>query len=68
MGTPGWIAPEVYSQYQMPSRYSDVWSLGCTVYELYYGKSPFSGSSEDQCRDSTVFFREENVNDLFVDG
>ena len=34
IGSIGWIAPEVLdkSSYE---RYADIWSLGCTVYELF---------------------------------
>lgn len=41
IGTPYYMAPEVF---QHPPRYSeksDVWSLGCTIYEMASSKPPF---------------------------
>jgi len=39
---PYWIAPEVItSETIIPEPPSDVWSLGCTVIELYTGQPPF---------------------------
>ncbi|RHN56534.1 putative mitogen-activated protein kinase kinase kinase STE-STE11 family [Medicago truncatula] len=39
-GSPMWMAPEVVRrEYQGPE--SDVWSLGCTVIEIFTGKSPW---------------------------
>ena len=39
-GTPYWMAPEVVKQSGY-SRFSDIWSLGCTVYELLFKKPPW---------------------------
>jgi serine/threonine protein kinase len=35
------MAPEVVRQ-SGHNRYADIWSLGCTVYELYMRKPPWS--------------------------
>ena len=46
--TPYWSAPELIRREDRapPSRFSDVWSLGCTVYEMVVGQPPWS--EEDQ--------------------
>lgn len=40
-GTANWIAPEIIKQ-QEHSRYSDIWSLGCTIIEMCTGEPPWS--------------------------
>jgi hypothetical protein len=36
-GTPNWMAPETVKKLEY-SRFSDIWSLGCTVIEMSTGK------------------------------
>lgn len=40
-GTPYWMAPEVISMHEEIVAASDIWSLGCTVIELYTGNPPY---------------------------
>ncbi|MCQ2818244.1 MAG: mitogen-activated protein kinase kinase kinase [archaeon] len=39
-GTPNWMAPEVVKSKET-TRFSDIWSIGCTVIEMIQGKPPW---------------------------
>ncbi|CCW61901.1 unnamed protein product [Phytomonas sp. EM1] len=43
-GTPLYMAPELIQE-QPYDHKADLWSLGCILYELYYGKPPFNTNS-----------------------
>ena len=40
-GTPNWMAPEIIKS-EGATRYSDVWSIGCTIIEMFSGKPPYN--------------------------
>lgn len=40
-GTPNWMAPEIVKKGEA-TRFSDIWSIGCTVIEMFQGKPPWS--------------------------
>ena len=50
-GTAGYIAPEVLNKRQYDNK-SDIWSLGCILYELCTFKPPVDASSLDSLLES----------------
>jgi cell division control protein CDC15 len=40
-GTPYWMAPEVIEMSGHVTSVCDIWSVGCTVFELLTGKPPY---------------------------
>ena len=43
-GTPYYMAPELFSDEGVYSFASDMWALGCVLFELATGKPPFSAT------------------------
>ena len=41
-GTPNYMAPEIVKNNDIITRFSDIWSVGCTVIEMINGKPPWS--------------------------
>ena len=39
-GTPNWMAPEIILN-SKATRYSDIWSIGCVILEMYQGEPPY---------------------------
>ena len=44
-GTPFYMAPELFQEEGVHSFYSDLWSLGCVLFELASGQPPFASTS-----------------------
>ena len=47
LGSVQWMAPEVVKEDGCGSK-SDIWSLGCTVVEMFVGGSPWGDLIDDQ--------------------
>src|SRR5262249_1948462 len=45
LGTPDYIAPEQAEDSGAAKQWSDIYSLGCTLYHLLAGKPPFRGAT-----------------------
>lgn len=56
-GTPNWMAPESV-RYLEYTRFSDIWSLGCLVIEMFTGLPPWSECSNTMA----VLFQLYNIN------
>ena len=44
-GTPSYSAPEVFNDNAYDLYVADIWSLGATLYVLYFGELPFNGKN-----------------------
>ncbi len=54
VGTPSHLAPEV-TEIQRWSFELDIWALGCTFYEMFYGHSLFQATSTDLARSHSAW-------------
>ncbi|KAK9457386.1 kinase-like protein [Dipodascopsis uninucleata] len=48
MGTPNYMAPEALTDVSQVGRPSDVWSCGCIIYQMFYGKPPYATYNQHQ--------------------
>ena len=48
VGTVNFLAPEMISDCEATLA-TDLWALGCIIFKMYTGKSPFPGMSEQTC-------------------
>ena len=53
-GTPCYMAPELFQEGSVHSFGSDLWALGCVMYECYAGRPPFVSSSFTQLVNSII--------------
>jgi serine/threonine-protein kinase ULK4 len=53
-GTPYYMAPELFEEGGVYSYYSDLWSLGCVLYELAVGTPPFVSNTFKDLKDQIL--------------
>lgn len=53
VGTPGYLSPEICGRRQYNSK-SDIWSLGCVLYQLMTLRPPFTGRNMNQLLNAIV--------------
>lgn len=44
-GTANWMAPEIIES-SIETRFSDIWSIGCTIIEMFQGEPPYSDKKD----------------------
>ncbi|KAL9251406.1 Serine/threonine-protein kinase RUNKEL-like protein [Drosera capensis] len=53
-GTPCYMAPELFQDGGIHSYASDLWALGCVLYECFIGRPPFVGKEFTQLANSII--------------
>ncbi len=66
LGTPAYMAPEQAEQAQVNAR-SDLFSLGCVLYELATGQQAFTGASTMAVLMAVATKEPKRVNDIYAD-
>lgn len=66
LGTPPYISPEQI-QGKEPTKASDIYSLGCVVFELLAGKSPFAASKIEEVIRGHLFNAPESIKNMRPD-
>jgi len=56
LGTAEYASPEMINNNVINSLSTDIWALGCIIYNFFHGKTPFKG-----CSESVIF---ENIKNL----
>lgn len=46
VGTPLYVAPEMLEA-NMAGKFTDLWALGCMIYQFHVGQTPFHGKRQD---------------------
>jgi len=46
VGTPLYVAPEMLEA-NLAGRFTDLWALGCIIYQFHVGETPFYGKRQD---------------------
>ena len=62
--TPYYLLPEIYEEKSYNDK-SDVWALGCILYELYTYKHPFDTKSQGELILKIMRNIQENINQYF---
>jgi len=52
-GTPEYLAPEIILR-QSYNKAIDWWSLGCFIYEMYFGYPPFASKDREELNDDII--------------
>lgn len=63
-GTAQYVSPELLKDEPIGPA-CDLWALGCIIYQLYYGKSPFYAENEYLIFDKILQYDDNNKTNLF---